>query len=125
MGLLAIWDEDDQWHAPALRAYEELIQSRSPVLTTTFVLAKCGKAASRTPFRSDVDDLRELLEAEGRLVAPTSDDWRLAWSAYRLGEAAFAGIVDHLSFVVMRCLGLDSAFTNDRHFQAAGFWELF
>ena len=36
-------------------------------------------------------------------------------------SAGQAGIVDQVSFVVMRRLGLDEAFTNDRHFQAAGF----
>lgn len=59
------------------------------------------------------------------LVAPTSDDWLRAWSAYERGEAAHAGIVDHVSFVVMRRLGITEAFTNDRHFSAAGFAALF
>lgn len=48
-----------------------------------------------------------------------------AWAAYDRGEAGEAGIVDHISFVVMRRLGLTHAFTNDRHFQAAGFTTLF
>jgi len=48
-----------------------------------------------------------------------------AWAAYERGDAAQAGIVDHISFVVMRRLGIMEAFTNDRHFQAAGFTTLF
>jgi predicted nucleic acid-binding protein len=32
---------------------------------------------------------------------------------------------DHISFVVMRRLGITEAFTNDVHFQAAGFTTLF
>ena len=40
-------------------------------------------------------------------------------------EADDAGIVDHVSFVVMRRLGISDAFTNDRHFKAAGFNTLF
>lgn len=40
-------------------------------------------------------------------------------------EAAQAGIVDHVSFLVMRRLGITEAFTNDRHFSAAGFITLF
>jgi len=40
-------------------------------------------------------------------------------------EAGDAGIVDCVSFTVMRRLGLTEAFTNDRHFQAAGFTTLF
>ena len=41
----------------------------------------------------------------------------------RLGRRG--GIVDHVSFVVMRRLGLTQAFTNDAHFRAAGFEVLF
>ena len=37
------------------------------------------------------------------------------------GEAGQAGIVDHVSFQVMRRLGITEAFTNDKHYQAAGF----
>lgn len=43
----------------------------------------------------------------------------------RAGEAGQAGIVDQVSFLVMRRLGITEAFTNDRHFQAAGFVTLF
>ena len=48
-----------------------------------------------------------------------------AWSAFARGQAGGAGIVDHISFVVMRRLGLTDAFTNDGHFVAAGFKVLF
>ena len=56
---------------------------------------------------------------------PTGADWLQGWEAYAKSETGQAGIVDHVSFVVMRRLGLTEAFTNDRHFQAAGFKTLF
>ena len=65
------------------------------------------------------------LNRRGGLIVPTDDDWELAWAAYGRGEAGDAGIVDHVSFVIMRRLGITDAFTNDRHFQAAGFHSLF
>ena len=43
-----------------------------------------------------------------------------AQSTFRRGEADNAGIVDHVTFVVMRRLGLTRAFTNDRHFPHRG-----
>lgn len=65
------------------------------------------------------------MEAAKRLIEPSEDDWLTAWEAYARGEAADAGIVDHVSFIVMRKMGITDAFTNDRHFQAAGFNSLF
>jgi predicted nucleic acid-binding protein len=71
LGLLALWDRADQWHAT------------------------------------------------------TDDDWRRAWGNYERQSLGEAGIVDHVSLAVMRRLGLTTVFTNDRHFQAAGFTTLF
>jgi len=125
VGLIAVWDRDDQWPEAASRAFDALMSARVPLITTTYVLAECGNAAARTPFRRDVFELRERIESGGRLVKSTDVDWLLAWENYRRGEAGQAGLVDHLSFVVMRRLGLVEAFTNDRHFNAAGFRVLF
>lgn len=88
-------------------------------------MLECGNAAARKPFRDAVDRLCVKLEAADQLIFPTQADWLAAWSAYRKGEAGSAGIVDQVSFIVMRRLGMTRAFTNDRHFQAAGFEILF
>ncbi len=95
-GLLALWDTSDPWHA-----------------------------AARRPYRAAVDELRQRMESSGMLITPGEEDWREAWAAYRRGEVGRAGIVDQVSFAVMRRLGLGDAFTHDRHFQAAGFRTLF
>jgi predicted nucleic acid-binding protein len=125
VGLLAVWDDTDQWHRAADQAFRRLLVNNAPLLTTTYVLAECGNAAARRPYRLDVDELRERLDAVGRLITPTDDDWLAAWAGYRLGGAGQAGIVDQISFAVMRRLGVTQAFTNDRHFQAGGFVNLF
>jgi uncharacterized protein len=125
VGLLAAWNHVDQWHVPASAAMASISSGRMISYTTSFVMAECGNAAARRRFRGDVDDLRLVLERKGRLILPSEDDWRLAWAAYRRGEAGSAGIVDHLSFVVMRRMGIARAFTNDKHFAAAGFDVMF
>jgi predicted nucleic acid-binding protein len=125
VGLIALWDTDGQWHAAAETAYQQMVSQRKPALTTTFVLLECGNTAARRSFRSDVCALRQILEVRNELIVPTEDDWLSAWAAYERCEAGMAGIVDHISFAVMRRLGITEAFTNDRHFQAAGFVTLF
>ena len=125
VGLIALWDEGDQWHAAADPAFAQIISLRRPFVTTTFILAECGNTAARRAYRRRVGALREKLERREELIVPTNEDWTTAWAAYDRGDAAQAGIVDHISFVVMRRLGITEAFTNDRHFQAAGFTTLF
>jgi predicted nucleic acid-binding protein len=125
VGLIARWDKSDQWHGAARQAFEALPQQEVPAYSTTFVFLECGNAAARQPYRRAVDRLRLELEGSGRLIVPTEADWRTAWTAYARGEANEAGIVDQVSFTLMRRLGLTHAFTNDRHFRAAGFTVLF
>ncbi len=124
--MVAVWDIADQWHAAAAPVFNELLLRRDArLVTTTLVLYECGNAAARRPYRHLVSSLRKDLGLAGDLYDPTPDDLDRAWAAYARGEAGQAGIVDHVSFAVMRRLGVTDVFTNDRHFQAAGFTLLF
>lgn len=125
VGLLALWDTSDQWHPAAEPAFARLAEARASFTTTSFVLLECGNAAARRPYRQAVARLRERLEAAGCLIVPTAEDWNQAWAAYSRGQGDQPGIVDHISFIVMRRLGLTKVFTNDAHFRAAGFTVLF
>jgi predicted nucleic acid-binding protein len=125
VGLLAVWDVTDQWNAAADAAYRDITRRGRQVLTTPLVIWECGNAAARRPFRQRVNVLRQRLMNEGLLIEPAREEIEAAWAAYDRGEASHAGIVDHISFVVMRRLGLTQAFTNDAHFRAAGYETLF
>jgi predicted nucleic acid-binding protein len=125
VGLIATWDEADQWHTAAEAVFVQITSERRPFVTTTFVLLECGNYAARRPYRKAVSVPRQQLELRSELISPTEQDWQAAWSAYERGEAGQAGIVDHVSFQVMRRLGLGEVFTNDKHFEAAGFTVLF
>jgi predicted nucleic acid-binding protein len=124
-GLISNWDSTAQSHAAARKIFGDIAAQRTPVVTTTFILLECGNSASRRPYRSAVARFREEMEAAELLIVPTEEDWLKAWAAYARGEAGDAGIVDHVSFTIMRRLGIADAFTNDRHFKAAGFNTLF
>ena len=125
VGLLALWDESDQWHPAAQAAFARLREEQASLLTTSFVLLECGNSAARRPYRQAIVRLRTRLESAGLVVWPTTEDWQDGWRSYERGEASGAGIVDHVSFAVMRRLGLKEAFTNDGHFRAAGLVTLF
>ncbi len=125
VGVLAVWDKTDQWHQVASHAFEGLKRSRRTLVTTALVFIECGNATARTPYRARVDALRRSFLKDGRLIEPIFDDLERAWSAFSRGEAGQAGIVDHVSFAVMRRLGLTEVFSCDAHFRAAGFHTLF
>jgi uncharacterized protein len=125
VGLLAVWDVNDQWHSAAETVFADLRRDRTLLMTTSFVLLECANTAARRPYRQAVERLRERMEPNNMLVFPTDADWRQAWAEYRCSNAGQPGIVDYVSFAVMRRLGIRQAFTNDRHFQEAGHEILF
>ncbi len=125
VGLIAVWDKADQWHAPADAVYRKLLSQGRRLITTEMVLLECGNAAARRQYRQRVSALRQSLIQGGLLVAPTPEETEETWAAYDRGDADDAGIVDQISFRVMRRLGVTEAFTNDQHFRAAGFTPLF
>ena len=88
------------------------VPQRLPIVTTSFILLECGNAAARRPYRSKVVALRKALAERNELITPNEEDVEQAWAAYERGEAGRAGIVDHISFVVMQRLEIRQAFTN-------------
>jgi uncharacterized protein len=125
VGMIAIWDDTDQWHSAAKTAYANLLCQARRLVTTHRVLCECGNASARRTYRQDVCELRKVLIQEALLIEPNEREVEQAWTAFERAEAANAGIVDHVSFAVMRRLGITEAFTNDHHFTAAGFAILF
>jgi predicted nucleic acid-binding protein len=125
VGLLALLEPSDQWHEAATRALTMPGLTGRPFITTTLILMESGNAVARKPYRGRVAEMRREFRDDGSLIVPTDADFEAAWNAYERGQAGQAGIVDHVSFAVMRRLGLAQAFTNDAHFKAAGFEPLF
>ena len=125
VGLIALWDESDQWHTLAEPEFLKLLTARRSLVTTPRVLLECANAASRRPYRGDVCSLRQALGADNCLIEPTLNEIDQAWSAYHIGRPNSAGVIDHISFNVMRRLGVTQAFTHDQHFIDAGFEVLF
>ncbi len=72
-----------------------------------------------------MDRLRIELLRKSQLIDPAIQERNAAWDQYRRALPGSAGIVDLISFSVMRRLGISDAFTNDQHFKAAGFNALF
>jgi uncharacterized protein len=125
VGLLALLDADDQWHGAADSAYQGIKAAGRDFVTTSFILLEAGNAATRTSFRQHVSAIRRDLMERDQVIVPLPLDWEGGWVMYDHNFANRASIVDCVSFAVMRRLGLTEAFTNDQHFQAAGFTTLF
>lgn len=94
-------------------------------VTTPLIFLEAGNAAARTLYRKPINDIRQEMAGRNRVIEVSASQLEMAWQSYERGDANRAGIVDQISFVVMRSRKISDAFTNDQHFAAAGFKPLF
>ncbi len=119
--LYAVLDGDDTAHRAAASVWRDLVASDASLVTSNLVLVELTALLQGRLGVAAVDALTTF-------VLP----WvSVAWVDERVHEQAVASLlgagrqdvslVDHASFVLMRKLGIRTAFTIDTHFFEQGF----
>lgn len=125
-GWLALLNASDTLHKPAVALWEELVGQGATLVVTDWVLAETGNGLARTPARRQLGRAADLFRSSSRsrflFVSP--EYLEKALDLYGRREDKDWGLVDCASFAVMQDLGITEAFTDDRHFQQAGFRRL-
>jgi predicted nucleic acid-binding protein len=123
---LALAAPSDQLHFRAVVLSEQLEANRTRLLTTQVVLLEIGNALSKQCYRESAVQLLSGLAMDPLVeIVPLSPD--LYTSAFDLHRGRFDkewGLIDCVSFVVMRSRGIGQALTADEHFEQAGFRAL-
>jgi predicted nucleic acid-binding protein len=121
--VVALLNQRDQYHELAA-ALADRYEGRA-FLVTDGVLLEIGNALARNFKQQAVEVITRLVSSEDvevvRLTPPLFDE---AFTLYRAHQDKEWGLVDCLSFVVMRQAGAADALTFDRHFVQAGFCAL-
>jgi predicted nucleic acid-binding protein len=121
--VIALVNRRDQYHRQASALAASL--RGEPLLTTDAVLLEIGNGLARSYKKEAVAILEELRTAEElKIVHLTPDLFERAFHLYKTRQDKEWGLVDCVSFVVMKDEGVQSALTFDRHFQQAGFETL-
>lgn len=122
-GWLALLNASDSLHITAGETWKDLGRAGYSVLLTDLVVAETGNGLARTPARRT---LRAAVEAirnspRARVLSGSRDLLDRALDLYNRRPDKTWGLVDCASFVVMQDHEVLEAFTNDRHFEQAGF----
>jgi len=118
---LAVLDADDDNHSQAKAVWESLLNSRTALFTTSYVLVetyaliqhRLGMEAVRV-FHEDIEPLLKIEWVDAPLHS-------LGMSAVLAANRRKLSLVDTISFAVMRRLGIKKAFAFDQHFIEQGF----
>ncbi|MCZ7674302.1 MAG: PIN domain-containing protein [Chloroflexi bacterium] len=118
--VIALVNKRDKYHAQALRLVAQYTDQ--PFLTTNAVLMEVGNALARHFKPAAVTIIEQFMSSpDVTLVHITPEHFNSAFQLYRQYQDKQWGMVDCLSFVVMRTYQADTALTPDQYFVQAGF----
>ena len=121
--VVALVNEKDENHEKAVHLSQEF--NRQQMLVTDAILLEIGNSLSRE-FKSEavaaIEGLFESQEVE--IVRLDETLFNKAFELYRSHIDKTYGLIDCVSFVVMREHSITDVLTNDRHFAQAGFRAL-
>lgn len=120
---IALSSSGDDLHRVALALADELERSPTRMVTTRAVLMEIGNALSKQRYRPAAVELLLSLENDPKVeIVPVSGDlYAQAFKLFSERTDKEWGLVDCVSFVVMRERGITDALTSDDHFRQAGF----
>ncbi len=118
--VIALVNRRDQYRSQAVELASRF--DKRPLVTTDAVLLEIGNALARN-FKSDSIQIIEhfLTSEEIQIVNLNPELFRRAFELYRSHLDKAWGLIDCISFIVMRDLNLSKALTTDQHFKQAGF----
>jgi uncharacterized protein len=122
-GWLALLNESDSLHAIANETWRALGRARRPFVLTDLIVVETGNGLARTVARQSLRPAVERVRASrnAQVIPVAGQLLDRALELYDQRPDKTWGLVDCASFVVMRDHELVDAFTNDRHFEQAGF----
>lgn len=119
--LYAVLDADDAFHDRARVAWRSMLTDDEPLVTTNYIVVETFALAQTRLGMDAVRALADELLPAVRTVQITEEDHRGAVQALLAADRRKLSLVDCSSFLVMRRLGLRSAFTFDADFEDQGF----
>jgi len=121
--LIAIGNKRDIFHCQAFGVKDDLKQSKRDFITTSAILLEFGNAFSPVSLKSSAIKLIEAVRQSKKWKSIFIEEKLLnrGFELYRQMKDKEWGLVDCISIIVARDMGITEIFTTDHHFEQAGF----
>ena len=122
--VISLLSTNDEYHQVAKRLAAELITQQ--IITSRAIMLEIGNALSKPSYRPQTIQFLQFLEADPQIKIVPLDESLYA-QAFQLFSSRMDkswGLVDCISFVIMKNNNIKMALTTDKHFQQAGFQAL-
>ena len=123
---IALTVERDRLHQNALRLARELWSGATEIITTQAVVLEIGNALSKLKYRRTAVEIIEQFNRDPNviIVSLTDELFDKAFALFSSRPDKEWGLIDCVSFIVMRQRNIIAALTADEHFVQAGFRAL-
>lgn len=123
---IALANTRDSLHDAARVAFDQLWNVNTSFLTSEFVLLELGNTLSSPEFRIRTAGFIKTLRHSSaiEIVPATTQLFDRGLALFESRTDKDWGLVDCTSFVIMTERQIGEAFTEDRHFEQAGFAKL-
>ena len=118
--VVALVNRNDQYHKLALDLADRF--TGQGLVTTDAILLEIGNALSRHFKRESVEIIEHFLTSDDvKVIHLHPPLFRKAFDLYKSHSDKLWGLIDCVSFVVMKEIGITDALSADKHFEQAGF----
>ena len=124
--VIALSVPKDQNHKKAIQIADFLKIDTAKLITTRAITLEIGNSLSAQKYRQAAVELLESLDEDPdvEIIPITEDLYRRGLQFFKDRSDKEWGIIDCISFVVMKDQGISNALTADKHFQQNGFKAL-
>jgi len=121
--VVALVNQRDQYHAQALELARRF--DKRSLLTSDAVLLEIGNALARNFKGASIQIIEHFLTSDEVEIIPLNTQlFARGFELYRSHLDKSWGLIDCVSFIVMRDFGLTESLTADKHFEQPGFSAL-
>ena len=122
--VVALVNERDEFHEKAKELVLEF--DSQPLLTTDAVLLEVGNSLARSNKQKSIEIISQFISAAEEIKIVRLDEtlFDKAFALYKNHADKSWGLVDCVSFIVMKEQNINDALTCDKHFAQAGFRAL-
>ena len=123
--IISLVVSSDKHHSKARELSKRVREERLILVTTKAILLEVGNAFS-AKYKAEAIKLIEMLEKDPSIKVVSLDQtlFDQAFEMFKRYDDKYWGLVDCVSFVVMRSRKIVEAFSADQHFNQAGFRAL-
>jgi predicted nucleic acid-binding protein len=121
--LIALGNKKDQFHLQAMKAFKQLVLAKTNFITTNAIIFELTNAFSAVQYKPVAIKQCDMINNSKNWTLITIDEelTKKGMSQFKQMDDKDWSLVDCISMIIAEEIGITKIFSNDHHFEQAGF----